>query len=111
MTNFNLQYILLEYPQYLELILVQFLFTSLLFFYHHYFHTKYYKKAYKVKISLLESQSLQAQMNPHFVFNILNGIQSVLILKSERKINQYLGRFSILLGKTLEVNERENQSL
>ena len=32
MTNFNLQYILLEYPQYLELILVQFLFTSLLFF-------------------------------------------------------------------------------
>ena len=37
--------------------------------------------------------------------SILNGIQSVLILKSERKINQFLGRFSTLLGKTLEVNE------
>ena len=50
-------------------------------------------------------------MNPHFVFNILNGIQSVLILKSEREINQYLGRFSTLLRKTLEVNERESVSL
>lgn len=85
MTNLDFQHILSGYTQYIELILVQFLFTSLLFFCYHYFHTKYYKKAYKVKISLLESQSLQAQMNPHFVFNILNGIQSVLILKSERK--------------------------
>ncbi len=111
MTNLDFQHILSGYTQYIELILVQFLFTSLLFFCYHYFHTKYYKKAYKVKISLLESQSLQAQMNPHFVFNILNGIQSVLILKSEREINQYLGRFSTLLRKTLEVNERESVSL
>ncbi len=111
MTILNLQHILSRHIQYIELIIVQFLFTSLLFFCYHYFYTKYYKKAYKIKISLLESQSLQAQMNPHFVFNILNGIQSLLILKSERKINQYLGRFSTLLRKTLEVNERESVSL
>ncbi len=39
------------------------------------------------QISLLEAQSLRAQMNPHFIFNILNGIQSILILKTDEEIS------------------------
>lgn len=47
--------------------------------------TKKTHKSYKEQIVLLEARSLRAQMNPHFIFNVLNGLQSVLILKSEQE--------------------------
>lgn len=49
------------------------------------------------QISLLESQSLRSQMNPHFIFNVLNGLQSALILKSDREISHYIHKLSGLL--------------
>jgi len=36
-------------------------------------------------------------MNPHFIFNVLNGLQSALILKSDREISHYIGQLSGLL--------------
>ena len=64
----------------LKLILFHFLLTSL-FFFSQYLHTNYYKKTYKVRISLLESQSTYPQMNPDLIFNILNRIQSLFLLR------------------------------
>jgi len=54
----------------------------------------------------LEAQSLRAQMNPHFIFNVLNGLQSTLILKDEQEINQYMGHLSNLLRLTLELSKK-----
>lgn len=50
-------------------------------------------------------------MNPHFIFNTLNGIQSVMILKGEQVANQYMGVFSKMLRKTLDMSITENLSL
>lgn len=68
-------------------------------------------KNYKKQIALLEAQSLQAQINPHFIFNVLNGLQNALILKSEKQISQYIGAISKLMRMTLEFSKKEIISL
>ena len=54
------------------------------------FFSKQQKKAdtvYQNHIARLEARSLRAQMNPHFIYNALNSIQSVMLLKGERETN------------------------
>ncbi|WGK64217.1 histidine kinase [Croceiramulus getboli] len=55
----------------------------------------------------LEVKALRAQMNPHFISNALNGIQSVMLLKGEEEANRYLGAFSRLLRSTLDMSNSE----
>lgn len=43
------------------------------------------RNAYKHQLARLEAKALIAQMNPHFIFNTLNGIQSTMVLKGKRK--------------------------
>ncbi|GAB5401014.1 MAG: hypothetical protein Aureis2KO_25990 [Aureisphaera sp.] len=62
------------------------------------------EEAFQIRIKDLEAKALIAQMNPHFIFNALNGIQSVMILEGEREANRYLDSFSKLLRLTLEVS-------
>jgi LytS/YehU family sensor histidine kinase len=50
-------------------------------------------------------------MNPHFIYNALNSVQSVMILKGERESNHYIGMLSKLLRFTLEINTYEKISL
>ena len=38
------------------------------------------RNAYKHQLARLEAKALIAQMNPHFIFNTLNGIQSTMVL-------------------------------
>lgn len=68
-------------------------------------------KNYKKQIALLEAQSLQSQINPHFIFNILNGLQNALILKSGKQISQYISGLSKLMRMTLEFSKKEIISL
>ena len=69
------------------------------------------RMAYRNQIARLESKSLKAQMNPHFIYNTLNGIQSVMLLKGEKVANEYIGVFARILRKTLEMSITENLSL
>lgn len=69
------------------------------------------KMAYKSQIAQLEAKSLEAQMNPHFIYNTLNGIQSVMVLKGEQVANEYIGLFAQMLRKTLDFSLAENLSL
>ncbi|MEM9679905.1 MAG: tetratricopeptide repeat protein [Bacteroidota bacterium] len=62
-------------------------------------------------MTTLEAKALRVQMNPHFIFNALNGIQSVLFLKGERKANEYFGLFSKLMRFTLDMNSFEDTTL
>ncbi|RZL42926.1 MAG: hypothetical protein EOP00_23000 [Pedobacter sp.] len=59
----------------------------------------------------LKSSALKSQMNPHFVFNILNNMQSVMILKGELAVNKYFVAFSRLLRSTLDMSKKELVSL
>lgn len=53
------------------------------------------------EVALLNLKALQAQMNPHFLFNALNSIQDLVLLKDIRNSTIYLGKFSNLIRKIL----------
>lgn len=63
------------------------------------------------KVDQLESKALRAQMNPHFMFNALNGLQSTMFLKGEREVNNYIGSFSKLLRASLDMSKSDTISL
>ncbi len=62
---------------------------------------------YKKHLAELESRSLRSNMNPHFIYNALNSVQSVMILKGERESNRYIGMLSNLIRFTLEMSSKE----
>jgi ligand-binding sensor domain-containing protein len=45
--------------------------------------------------------ALQAQMNPHFIFNAINSIQRFILKKSENEAYDYLAKFSKLIRMVL----------
>lgn len=63
------------------------------------------------QVDQLEAKALRAQMNPHFMFNALNGLQSTMILKGEREANKYLGSFSKLLRSSLDMSRTDTIKL
>ncbi|ANI88991.1 hypothetical protein A9P82_06595 [Arachidicoccus ginsenosidimutans] len=62
------------------------------------------EKAQKTK---LELQAIQAQLNPHFMFNALGSIQYLVNNNDKENANQYLTEFSSLLRNSLYNNEQE----
>jgi two-component sensor histidine kinase len=59
-------------------------------------------------IEQLEQKSLIAQINPHFIFNSLNSIQSFLVYEENEKAEKYLVKLGKLIRSTLTVS-RENK--
>lgn len=55
----------------------------------------------EARISHLERSALQAQMNPHFIFNSLNSIQSYIAKNENDKANRFLAKFSRLIRAML----------
>lgn len=55
----------------------------------------------------LEQKALQLQMNPHFLFNSLNSIQSFIVNNDIDNAIHYLSKFSMLMRRTL-ANSRES---
>lgn len=63
------------------------------------------------QIMLSDLRAIRAQMNPHFIFNSLNSINSY-ILKNEPEIaSEYLGRFARLMRLVLENSNHEKIAL
>ncbi|WP_207427502.1 sensor histidine kinase [Pedobacter sp. SYSU D00535] len=56
----------------------------------------------RTRIVSLEQQALQAMMNPHFVFNVMNSIQYFINTKDNAMANQVLTGFARLIRKNLE---------
>ena len=50
----------------------------------------------------LEMKALKAQMNPHFIYNALNSIQSLIADEKKSDAINYVGTFSRLLRQVLE---------
>jgi len=56
-----------------------------------------FKSNVEKQIYQLEKQSLRLQMNPHFVFNTLNSIQSFILNNEKEESISYLSKFSKLM--------------
>ncbi len=57
----------------------------------------------KNKILMLEQKALQAMMNPHFVFNVMNAIQHYINTQNTTLANVVLTGFAKLIRKNLEI--------
>lgn len=55
--------------------------------------------------------AIRSQMNPHFIFNALNTIQSYIYASDEVKASNYLGKFSDLIRKILDNSQKKQISL
>ena len=60
------------------------------------------KRVIMQKISELETKALQAQMNPHFLFNSINSIQNYILDNDVDEALTYLNSFSRIIRMTLE---------
>ncbi|PHR69385.1 MAG: hypothetical protein COA67_10450 [Lutibacter sp.] len=58
----------------------------------------------------LEQKALQLQMNPHFIFNVLNGIKALGVNDTD-KMNTTINKFATLLRLTLSNSRQENITL
>ncbi|MFD2822189.1 histidine kinase [Lacinutrix iliipiscaria] len=66
-----------------------------------------YIKQQKLANNLLALKSLRSQMNPHFIFNALNSVNSFIASHDERTANKYLSDFSQLMRSVLENSEED----
>ena len=59
----------------------------------------------------LEQKALQLQMNPHFVFNVLNGIKALGNSNKSEELNTTINKFAVLLRSVLNSSRQEEISL
>lgn len=57
------------------------------------------------KLSRLELKALQAQMNPHFIFNALNAIMHFILNENKLQANLYLSKFARLMRLFLDASK------
>ncbi|PZR32349.1 MAG: hypothetical protein DI538_19615 [Azospira oryzae] len=63
------------------------------------------------KINELEQMALLSQMNPHFIFNCLNSIQSFIINNDLETTNEYLTEFAHMIRQTMDCAEKGTISI
>ena len=66
-----------------------------------------YIRQQRLANNLLALKSLRSQMNPHFIFNALNSVNSFIASNDERAANKYLTDFSLLMRAVLENSEED----
>jgi len=64
------------------------------------------KTLLKNKIKDLEIKAIRSQMNPHFMFNALNSIQSLINNNQYKEANVYLEKFALLMRRVLNNSEK-----
>ncbi len=69
------------------------------------------KETLKRQIKELEIKAIRSQMNPHFMFNALNSIQSLINSHQYKEANVYLEKFSLLMRRVLNNSEKTFVSL
>lgn len=63
------------------------------------------RAALQSQLHNLEMKALKAQMNPHFIYNALNSIQSLVMDKRNEEAQDYMVKFSRLLRQVLNHSE------
>ncbi|MEM0994638.1 MAG: histidine kinase, partial [Bacteroidota bacterium] len=62
------------------------------------------ESAFQQQVTELEKVALQAQMNPHFIFNCLNSIQNFILENDQKSAVAYLARFAKLVRQNLNAS-------
>ncbi len=70
-------------------------------------YLRHISKQRKVANQQLALRSLRSQMNPHFIFNALNSVNSFISLNDERSANSFLSEFSSLMRTVMENSEHD----
>ncbi len=60
------------------------------------------KTALNKKLAEMELKALRAQMNPHFIFNVLNSIQYYIMHNENEAAQHYMSKFAKLVRLTLD---------
>jgi ligand-binding sensor domain-containing protein len=105
--HFVIQKSFWETPWFLVIILV--LIVNIIFITNR--TTKYFvNKRQIIKQQILNSQltALRAQMNPHFLFNILSSVQGLIYSNKKNEASEYLGKFSKLMRENLENSDKQS---
>ncbi len=63
------------------------------------------------KVTASQLTALKSQMNPHFLFNILNSLQDLILKHDIKNSNYYLNKFSLMMRKVLDVSGQDEISL
>ncbi len=58
------------------------------------------------ELAHLQLKSLKAQMNPHFMFNAMNSIQSLVLKGDKHEAYNYLTKFASLIRENLNMSEK-----
>ncbi|GAB4303744.1 MAG: histidine kinase [Marinilabiliales bacterium] len=96
----------------LLILLIAFIFLTITHFYIKSLRKKeQYNKTVNQKISELKIKALQAQMNPHFIFNTLNSIQYLISEHETDKASDAINLFSKLIRTTLDFINKDFISL
>ena len=64
-------------------------------------------KQQRLNNNILALKSMRSQMNPHFIFNALNSVNSFIAVNDERSANRYLSEFSTLMRAVLENSDED----
>jgi ligand-binding sensor domain-containing protein/cbb3-type cytochrome oxidase subunit 3 len=76
-----------------------------------FYRVKKRKLVIRAKMIELRQQALNANMNPHFIFNSLNSIQHFIHTDNAEDANEFLADFSKLIRMNLETNMQSIVSL
>lgn len=71
------------------------------------------KKGQVIKENILKSKliAIRSQMNPHFLYNVLNTVQGLVYSNKKNEAASMLGDFSDLMRKTLDTSEKQEIKL
>lgn len=74
-------------------------------------YTQKLQEALKQDLSHYMQLSLRKIINPHFIFNSLNSIQSFILVNNKLEASMYLSKFADLMRKILDQSQKELISL
>jgi len=95
----------------LQLIILLLLLVAVFFFSQNHFLKQEEHRKTQDKIKQLKQEALQAQMNPHFIFNVLSAIQNSLTVNKQEQAMLYLSSFSKLIRSIFDYSKRREITL
>jgi two-component system LytT family sensor kinase len=69
------------------------------------------KQQQEKEIAMLQLRAVRSQLNPHFMFNALSGIQNLMNKHENIKASDYLSRFARITRQVLKESDQEMNSL
>ena len=69
------------------------------------------KTVFNKQLAGIEMKALKAQMNPHFIFNCMNSINSYILENDKKTASDYLTKFSTLIRLILENSDKQKINL